>query len=164
MMIAFSSVSHFNARLPLGDANSSFLDLTMIIRDTFDCVTELNMTSVVIRSDPSIFAALMNISQNPPTTNPLLQILSSGNQNILAQLLTSISQLLTQLNDDSVTTAILSKYVLITCRLMSISIFRWCTCIKHLYLLTSQSNLADSDYIYVFSSANFATFVGIWTI
>ncbi|CAF1674871.1 unnamed protein product, partial [Adineta ricciae] len=103
-----SSVSQFNVRLPSGDANSSLLDLTLIIRDTFDCITELNMTSVVVKSDPLLFAALMNILQNPSTTNPLLQILSSGNQNILAQLLTSISQHLNQLNDESVSMAILN--------------------------------------------------------
>ena len=108
-MIAFSSISNFSVRLPCGDANTSLLHLVIVIRDTFDCVTELNMTSVFVISDPSTFTMLMNIAYNPPTTNPLVQILSSGNQNIIGQLLISLSQKLSQLNSESVNMAVSSR-------------------------------------------------------
>jgi len=58
----------------------------------------------------------MNTFQNSPnslTTNPIVQLLSSGNQNTVGQILTSISQQFNKINTESLETAVSSKYQLI---------------------------------------------------
>ena len=48
-------------------------------------------------------------SSNGDTTNPIIQLLASGNQNIVGQVLTSISQQFNQMNNDLVDKAVSSK-------------------------------------------------------
>jgi hypothetical protein len=58
----------------------------------------------------------MNTFENSPnslTTNPIVQLLSSGNQNTVGQILTSISQQFNKINVESLETAVSSKYQLI---------------------------------------------------
>ncbi len=113
MMIAFSFVSDFEVRLSCDNDNTSLLNLVIYIRDAFDCITEFNMTSVNITPDSSSISRLINTFQNSPnslTTNPIIQLLASGNQNRISQILTSISQQFYQLNSKSVQNAVSSKY------------------------------------------------------
>jgi hypothetical protein len=51
---------------------------------------------------------LANSSQSG-VTNPIVQLLASGNQNIVGQVLTSISQQFNRMNDDMVDNAISSN-------------------------------------------------------
>ncbi len=115
-MIAFSFVSAFEVRLPAGNDQTSLLNLVIHIRDTLDCITEWNMTSVIVTPDSSSISDLINIFQtstNLLTTNPIVQLLSSGNQNTVGQILTSISQQFNKMNSESLETAVSSKYRLI---------------------------------------------------
>jgi hypothetical protein len=112
-MIAFSFVSDFEVRLPWGNDQTSLLNLVIQIRDILDCVTEWNMTSVIVTPDSSSVSDLMNTFQNSPdslTTNPVVQLLSSGNQNTVGQILTSISQQFNQINKESLENAVSSKF------------------------------------------------------
>jgi len=112
MIIAFSFVSEFEVRLPVGNENTSLLQLVIYIRDTFDCITEFNLSSVIVQPDSSSIANLMNTFQNSPnslTTNRIIQLLSSGNQNTVGQILTSISQQFNKINIQSLHNAVSSK-------------------------------------------------------
>ncbi len=112
-MIAFSSVSEFEVRLPSGDEQTAWLHLFVHIRDQLDCITEYNLTSVIVQSDSSSISDLMNTFQNSTkslTTNPLIQLLSSGNQNTVGQVLSSLSQQFNKINSESLQKAVSSRY------------------------------------------------------
>ena len=112
MIIAFSSVSDFKVRLPAGNENTSLLDLVVTIRDTRDCITEFNLTSVIVTPDLSSISDLMNTFQNSTdslSANPLVRLLSSGNQNTVAQVLTSLSQQFNRLNTQALNKAVLGE-------------------------------------------------------
>ncbi|UJR16137.1 hypothetical protein I4U23_003048 [Adineta vaga] len=105
-IIGFSSLSSFNVRLPCGggDDNTSLLHLNVIVRDRLNCVTEINITSVIVTTDASMIDNLVSILGNP--TNPIVQLLSSGNQNIVGQILISLSQQFNKINAQLLDSAI----------------------------------------------------------
>lgn len=111
ILIAFSPISTFQIRLPTGDNQTSSVHLLVHVRDTLDCVTEMNMSSVVVTSDTQGITDLINDIQsasNATATNPLLQILASGNQNIVGQMITSLSQEFNRINQENLDEAISS--------------------------------------------------------
>ncbi|CAF4054709.1 unnamed protein product [Adineta steineri] len=108
-IIAYSLVSTFQVRLPLGDDQTSLVHLTVYIRDTLDCITKFNLSSVTVTSDSIGITSLLNDIQNSPnqlTTNPIIQLLASGNQNIIGQVITSISQQFNRMNNKNIDQAI----------------------------------------------------------
>jgi len=108
IMIAFSSVSDFQIRLPAGDAQTSLLNIVIHIRDILDCVTEVNISSVSVIPDSTGITDLINTLQNSPneiTNNPIVRLLASQNQNIVGQIITSLSQQFNQINNESVNKA-----------------------------------------------------------
>lgn len=112
-MITFSSASIFEVRLPMGDDQTSLLNLFVRIRDTRDCVTDFNISSVIVMADISSISDLINAFQNSTdllTNNPLIQLLESGDQNTMEQVLTSVSQQLNLMNSDSIDSAVSSQY------------------------------------------------------
>ena len=112
MIIAFSFLSEFQVRLSNGYDKTSSVNLFIEIRDRLDCVTEVNLTSVTIQSDSSILSQLINLFENSPTslsTNSLVQLLSSENQNTVGQLLISISQQFNQISINAMNNAVSSK-------------------------------------------------------
>jgi hypothetical protein len=112
MIAAFSFISTFQGRLPAGDDQTSLLHLIIRIRDTFDCITELNMSSIIVVPDSTGINDLINSlqgSSNTITNNPIAQLLASENQNIVGQLITSLSQQFNKMNDESVENAVSSK-------------------------------------------------------
>jgi hypothetical protein len=88
-MIAFSSVSDFQVRLPSGIEPTFSLRLIIYIRDTRDCITEWNLTSIVVRPDSNALDDL---------TNPQSQLLVNRNQNTVGQVISSLAQQLNQMN------------------------------------------------------------------
>jgi hypothetical protein len=112
-MIAFSTVSDFQVRLPSGDNQTSLINVAIYIRDILDCLTVVNMSSVSVRTDSEIINDLINNIQSSSsaiTSNPLVQLLSSGNQNTVGQVLTSVSQQFNTMNSANVDKAASSKY------------------------------------------------------
>jgi len=112
-MIAFSTVSYFQVRLPSGDNQTSLLNVAIYIRDILDCLTVVNMSSVSVITDSLVINDLINSIQSSSssiTSNPLVQLLSSGNQNTVGQVLTSISQQFNTMNSANVDKAASSKY------------------------------------------------------
>jgi len=105
-MLAFSSESDIQLLLPSTNDNASLLNIVAYITDTYDCVTEFNMSSVLVEQDLSAIDSLQN-----STNNALIQMLSSGNQNRISQVITSISQQLNQINNQAIETAVASKFI-----------------------------------------------------
>jgi hypothetical protein len=86
--------------------------MIMHIRDTLDCITELNISSVIVTADSAGVTELITILQsstNGLTNNPLVQLLSSGNQNTIGQVLTSLSQQFNKNNTETLQNAVSSK-------------------------------------------------------
>ena len=110
-IIAFSSVSDFQVRLPASDSNTSLLQLSVIIRDDLDCITEANISSVSVLTDVTGITAMINTLQTSVdslTSDPLVQLLSSGSQNTVSQILTSIATELNLISRQDVDTAVSS--------------------------------------------------------
>jgi hypothetical protein len=112
MIVAFSPVPTFQIRLPPGDDQTSLLHIIVHIRDILDCITELNMSSVSVIPDSVGIADLINDIQSSSggiTTNSIVQLLASENQNIVGQVITSLSQQFNKMNIESLDKAVSSK-------------------------------------------------------
>ena len=113
MMISFSFLSTFQARLPVGNDQTSLLHLIIRIRDRLECITEFDLSSVYVRPDSAGMNDLMNNLQSSSTTNnPIVQLLASGNQNTVGQVISSISQQFNQKNNENMKSAVSSNYLL----------------------------------------------------
>jgi len=111
-MVAFSSVASIELRLPAGDDTSSLVHIIGYIRDTLDCVTEFNVSSVVVVTDSegiNNFVDILQTSSSRLTNNPLVQILASGNQNMVGQVISSLSQVFNKINNQTVENAVASE-------------------------------------------------------
>jgi hypothetical protein len=100
-MIAFSSVSTFQVQLPGGNEPTFSLALVIYIRDTRDCITEWNLTSIVVRPDFTALDALINQFEDPFTLQ-----LAHGNQNRIGQVISSLSQQLNEMNTRNIDNAV----------------------------------------------------------
>lgn len=110
MLIAFSSTPTFTVRLPIGDEITSVVRSVILVRDKFYSVKEANLTEVLVKSDLSVIDQLMEDFQAPSRmTNSWIQLLSTENQNTVGQLLTSFSQMLSQINAQLINETISSQ-------------------------------------------------------
>jgi hypothetical protein len=115
MIIAFSPLSTFQLQLPAGNDQTSLLYLSVSIRDTLDCIAEANVSFVSVIPDQAGIANLINdfqSSSNEITANPTVQLLASGNQNTVSQIISSLSQQFNKMNSENVDTAVLSNNAL----------------------------------------------------
>ena len=111
-MLAFTPVSLSQLRMPAGDGNTSSLNLIGFVRDTLDCVTEFNMSSIIVVPDSAGIASFVDAVQQSGagiTNNPLVQLLASGNQNTIGQVITSLSQEFNKMNSQHVANAVSSN-------------------------------------------------------
>lgn len=112
VMIAYSSVSDFTVYLPAGAENTSILHTTIYIRDTLDCFTEYNMTSISVTLDTTEMKDLINTLQgntNSAMNNSLTRLLFTGNSYTTSQVINAFSQSFNQMNAESIQTAISSR-------------------------------------------------------
>ena len=112
--MAFSSFPTVQVRLPAGQVNTSVLYLSASIRDRLDCSTEVNLSSVIVVADSNeidnlvrsvIVSASSSASISGSTNSSLSQLLSSGNQNVVGQVITLLSQQFNQINTQALRTA-----------------------------------------------------------
>ena len=101
LMIAFSSFSSFQVYLPSGENQN----LVIEIRDQLNCLTKFNLSSISVRTDSQL------------NTN----LLSTGNQNTVSQLLTSFSQQFNQINQQNIDKAVSSGIPLSTISISSLT-------------------------------------------
>ena len=115
-IIAFSSVSDFSIRLPSPNVNQTQLKLMVTVRDTLDCVVSVNLSTVLVTVDVSPISQLIGQLYNSTSalsSNSLIRLLSSGNQNTVAQLITSLSQYFNQIDAQNTAEALSSiKHIL----------------------------------------------------
>jgi hypothetical protein len=111
MIMAFSSVLQFQIHLSTTNANETTLNLIVHVRDTLDCLTSVNLSSITITTDLNSLKDLIEIVQNPSSLsmNPAIQLLSSGNQNIVGQLITSFSHQFNRMHSTQLKSARSSK-------------------------------------------------------
>jgi hypothetical protein len=113
MIIAFSSMSMFQAQLPAGNGLTFSLQLLMYIRDTRDCLTEQNLTMITIRPDSNTTIDLLKMldgSTSGYANNSLLaRLLATGNQNNIGQIISMVSYQLNQFDTEYLADAISSS-------------------------------------------------------
>jgi hypothetical protein len=114
VMVAFSSVSSFQVRLPAGDNQTSLLNIVIYVRDILDCITEVNMSSIIVEVNSNDINNLINVLQSSSSSNQInnnqfIQLLSSGNQNLVGQVITSLSQQFNQMSSQNIDNAVSSK-------------------------------------------------------
>ena len=99
-------------QLPAGDDQTLLLNLIVYIRDLADCITEYNLSSITVVPDSAGINDLVNNIQSLSkglANNPIVQLLASGNQNTVGQIITSISQQFNKMNNENVNNAVSSK-------------------------------------------------------
>jgi hypothetical protein len=115
-MLALSLISTTQLLLPANNDNTSLLNIIAYIRDMSNCVTEYNMPSILVISDMTEIDIVINTVQNSNNempTNSFVQMLASGNQNIVNQVITSFSSQFNAINNQALQTAVISKYIII---------------------------------------------------
>lgn len=115
-MIGFALFPETNLRLPTSDENTSFIHLIVHIRDTLDCITEYHLPSVTVELDTEGINDLiisLQVSTNAANSNPIVQTLASGNQNIIGQVITTLSQVFNRKNVENLDEAISSNSLLL---------------------------------------------------
>jgi hypothetical protein len=112
-MLAFTTLSTFQIRLPAGNDDTSLLMMTVHIRDMLDCVAEFDMESPIVVADLTEINTLIDVLQEPSkgaTINPFVRLLASRNQNTVAQVITLLARELNKMNKQNIEIAISSKY------------------------------------------------------
>ena len=111
-MIGFSSVPNFDVHLPGGDNVTSSLSLQMTIQDSWGCMAQVNLSTVVVRAETMMINDVIDHIQTHPQSlnnHSLIRLLSSGNQNIVSQVLNSFSSELNRMTDDNQQQAVSSN-------------------------------------------------------
>ena len=110
LIIAFSPISTFDVYLPVGNN----LNLVVQIRDILDSIAEFNLSSINVLSDTDLTSDLINNFRKPSnelTNNSLIQLISTGNQNTIGQIIHLLSEELDNINNQTLEKAISSKYL-----------------------------------------------------
>lgn len=103
ILIAFSSSSTLEVLLPAGDDQTAVLYLMVEIRDQLNCITQYNMSSITVWPDVVVISDLISNLQNP-----IAQLLASGDQNTVGQVLTIVSQQVNMMSTETVAKAVSS--------------------------------------------------------
>ena len=114
-LVAFSSVPMFQVRLPAGSNTTSRLNLFVKIQDTLNSYTDFNLTPVLVVQDTTILSDFIDSIRNGTnisTNQFLFQLLSTGDQNTVEQIITILSQELNQINNEQLQNAVTSTYLL----------------------------------------------------
>jgi hypothetical protein len=102
----------FHARLPIGNNNSSLINVSVHIQDKFYCITEYKISSVYVFDDSkeidNLFKSFKE-SKTDLTNNSFVNGLLTENQNDIGQILTSVSQQSNKINNDSLNNVVPRK-------------------------------------------------------
>lgn len=75
-----------------------------MIRNQLNCIIEYNISSVIVLPDSTAINDLVTSIQSASSpNNPIVQLLVSGNQNTVGQILTSLSQQFNKMNTQILT-------------------------------------------------------------
>jgi hypothetical protein len=121
-MLGYNTSTIFQVRMPIGNLNSTLLQILVQVRDKYDCVTEVNLPWISVLPDMNNIISLIKAVEstlpdadysNMMTANSLISILYDGNQNDVCQILTSVSQMLNILAQQNLQSAIHSESYLV---------------------------------------------------
>jgi hypothetical protein len=102
-MLGYTTSTSLQVRMPMGDLNSTLLQLLVHVRDLNDYMTEWNMHPISVIPDMesvntliTVIQGIVNNTENSSsiTLNPFINILYGGNQNDICQWLISLSRIL----------------------------------------------------------------------
>jgi hypothetical protein len=115
MMLGFTTESIYQLLLPSSIDQSSTLHIIVQIRDTFGCVTEFHVPSVIVLPDYLAISKFIDALQEPNNNSngdSIVQLLGNSDQNTVGQIVTSISQVFDEMNNEMIQTVAWSKYLL----------------------------------------------------
>ena len=146
MMLASTGGTQTLLRLPAGDLTNSSLYLVAHIRDTLNCVTELQMGSVTVHQERAeIYALIEGLYEslsgetNVNDTEEIRQRLFDPDLNTQGQTFISYSRLMNDIDDELVQTAVQS--ISPTCRHLLFQLFfsRWSQSHRYLHITLGHS-------------------------
>jgi hypothetical protein len=112
MVIGSTIETPFQLQLPAGSDNISSVHIIIYIRDMLNAITEYDIQPIIVIPDMADIITLINILQQSNieiiNENSFIQLISGGTQNTIAQILTSLSQILNEMNNENIQTAISS--------------------------------------------------------
>ncbi len=114
MILAYTTESIISLRLPASIDPTTKFHIVVSIRDKFDCVREFQLQLVTVFSDESAIKHFLDILQKPynySNDDPIWQLIVSKDQNIVGQMITSISQIFTEMNYQMIQNAAQSKQI-----------------------------------------------------
>ncbi len=97
MILAHTAESILSFRLPASIDPTTQLYTVVHIRDQFDCIREVHLSPVTVLADISAIEHFVNILQYS-NDDPIWKVLISNDQNTVGQMITSISQIFTEMN------------------------------------------------------------------
>ncbi|CAF4464255.1 unnamed protein product [Rotaria socialis] len=107
------SSSTFELLLPAGSGDKSSVLVSVQVQDSRNCVTELNITTVSVVTNSNDINELISAIQAAATKNSavssnssLKKLLDNSSPTVVAQLVTTISQTVNQITNNTITTAI----------------------------------------------------------
>jgi hypothetical protein len=117
-MVGYTTLNSFQIRMPVNDLNVSLIQLMVYVRDKYDCTTEFDLPSISIVPDMNNIISLITTVESSDyssgiSSNPLIEILYSGNQNDICQILTSVGQILNILAQQNLQSAINSMFLVL---------------------------------------------------
>lgn len=108
-MLGSTIVPTFDALLPTSQSKISSFEIIVQVRDKFNAVTEVNITTVSVVQDSinvDYFIKLLNSSSTNVSSvfkkNPFINFLNKNNSITTAQVITTVTQLLNQMNTESI--------------------------------------------------------------
>ena len=117
VMLASTGLNKIELRLPPGANQTSVLNLRVDIQDTLLAVTRCQLDSVYVGNDREELIAIVDgtqlLNDSSNDTDPIRVQLEDPDPNIRSQVLTSLSKLLNDLNDEIIENSIHSDDFLI---------------------------------------------------
>ncbi|UJR24498.1 hypothetical protein I4U23_005873 [Adineta vaga] len=104
-MLGTTFLSNLQVYLPTSIDNTSWITIIVYIRDELNAVVSVELPSVMVIPDWNEINEFMNMINN---NNSIVRLLESGNQNIIAQIIISISQII----NENVATRIINSSLL----------------------------------------------------
>ena len=115
LMLAFTQAETLLIQLPAGYGSESVMNLLVHIRDKRNCVREYLMESVTVVTDQAAIDGFINAVDNlgnGSTNNAMINVLGSGNQNRIGQIINLLSQEFNRRNEQDSQMAVQSKNIL----------------------------------------------------
>jgi hypothetical protein len=110
MILAHTTNSIISLQLPASIDPTTQFYTVVHIRDKFDCIREVHLSPVTVLADISAIEHFVDILQYS-NDDPIWKVLISNDQNTVGQMITSISQIFTEMNYQMIENVAQSKQI-----------------------------------------------------